>query len=59
VWTRFDVKLADPTTGATMPPSEMVEAVQRDLFARDRNDFEQDPEAAEAMERQVTRIRKA
>ncbi|CAK0871094.1 unnamed protein product, partial [Prorocentrum cordatum] len=56
---RFDVRLADPTTGATMPPPEMVEAVQRDLFARDRNDVEQDPEAAEAMERQVARIRKA
>ena len=42
-----------------MPPSEMIEAVQRDLFARDRNDFVQDPGAAEAMERQVAKIRNA
>ena len=56
---RFDVRLSDPTTGATMPPSEMIKAIQRDLFARDGNDFVQDPGAAEAMERQVAKIRNA
>ncbi|CAK0877688.1 unnamed protein product [Prorocentrum cordatum] len=52
VRTRFEVRLSDPSTGAALTPSAMVEAVRQDLFARDRNDFEQDPGAEEAMARQ-------
>ncbi|CAK0886329.1 unnamed protein product [Prorocentrum cordatum] len=59
VRTRFEVRLSDPSTGAALTPSAMVEAVRQDLFARDRNDFEQDPGAEEAMARQVSLIRSA
>ena len=55
---RFSVQLVDPSTAASLSPTEMVDAVVSDLMGRARNDFPEDAAEAARLSRAVAEVRR-
>ena len=55
---RFSVQLVDPSTAASLSPTEMVDAVVSDSMGRARNDFPEDAAEAARLSRAVAEVRR-